>query len=187
MTLEHPCMKCTPAENHEHQRKRILNGEIIVDLAWLENDSTGVSSAIFINAPAEAVWKAISDYDNLDITLPKVVSSHIIKREGSTVTIDQIGKTGILIFERSVHFVLEAREEYLQRIEFHQVEGDFETYRGEWVIESMEADSGCILHYCATIKPAFFAPAVLVSFVQRQDLPGIMKAHKHRAEELHHG
>ncbi len=163
---------------------RLLKGEITVDLTWLENDATGVSSAVFIKASAASVWETISDYNNLSKTLPKVVSSRVIKRHDNVVTIEQTGRTGILIFERTVSFVLQAREEKPASIEFHQIEGDFSTYEGHWIIEPLEQYDGCVLHYQATIKPAFFAPAILVSFVQRQDLPGVMGAHKHRAETL---
>jgi hypothetical protein len=48
----------------------------------------------------------------------------------------------------------------------------------------MAETEGFVLVYHAEIKPAFFAPPILVSFVQRQDLPGIFKAHKQRAESF---
>jgi hypothetical protein len=41
-----------------------------------------------------------------------------------------------------------------------------------------------ILTYSAEIRPDFFAPSFLVAFVQRQDLPEILKAHKKRAESI---
>ena len=73
-------------------------------------------------------------------------------------------------------------EEYLKRISFEQTDGDLSVYRGEWLLESTPELSGTVLSYMAEIKPLFFAPPILVSFVQRQDLPGILKAHKQRAE-----
>ncbi len=177
-------MTLCPGKTPEPLRTRLLKGEITVDLTWLENDTTGVLSSVFIKASAASIWEAISDYNNLSRTLPKVVSSRIVERHGNEVRIEQTGRTGILIFERTVRFVLQAREEKPVRIVFHQIEGDFETYEGEWTIEPLETDGGCLLHYRATLKPAFFAPAILVSFVQRQDLPGVLGAHKQRAESL---
>ncbi|MBM3422283.1 MAG: SRPBCC family protein [Chlorobi bacterium] len=163
---------------------RLLRGETVIDLEFLPDDTTGVSAKIFIDAPPEAVWAALTDYDNLSATLPKVVSSRAAERHGTTVLLDQTGKTGIFFFEKTVTFRLRVEEEYLRRIRFEQVSGDFETYRGTWAIEELPERNGTILLYEAEIKPAFFAPAVLVSFVQRQDLPGILKAHKRRAETL---
>ncbi|MEC9487476.1 MAG: SRPBCC family protein [Prosthecochloris sp.] len=185
-----PCQKtrrsmiADDGHTSEQQRQRLLKGEIIVELDWLEHDRTGVRSSICIHASPDAVWKTISDYDRLDQTLPKVIESHEVERRDSTVTIEQTGRTGILIFERTVHFVLQATEEDRRRISFHQIEGDFDTYEGEWLIEPLAEPACCLLHYRAVIKPAFFAPAILVSFVQRQDLPGILGAHKKQAELL---
>jgi len=70
----------------------------------------------------------------------------------------------------------------LKRITFEQIDGDFLVYRGSWTLFPLSGRKGTILSYEAEIKPAFFAPPVLVSFVQRQDLPGILNAHKQRAE-----
>lgn len=161
---------------------RLLKGEILIDLALLHGDVTAVSAKIFIAAPPTAVWRALTDYDNLSNTLPKVVASRLVERNGKTVILDQTGKTGIFFFEKTVTFRLQVEEEYLKRIRFEQLSGDFDRYRGSWSIEETPEHNGTILSYKAEIRPAFFAPAVLVSFVQRQDLPGIMKAHKRTAE-----
>ncbi len=164
--------------------RRLLEGEAVISLAFLPDDVIGVSGQIFINATPENVWRALTDYDNLSKNLPKVVSSRVVERHGNEIILDQTGKTGIFIFERIVHFRLKLCEEYLKRIIFEQVEGDLSIYRGSWVLETPPEVSGTVLSYVAEIKPDFFAPPLLVSFVQRQDLPQILKAHKQRAESL---
>ncbi|MCF8217063.1 MAG: SRPBCC family protein [Chlorobium sp.] len=175
-------MKIEPNVPDQAETDRLIRGEIVIDLAFLPDDVTGIKAKIFVAAPPEAVWGALTDYDNLSRTLPKVVASSVTERSGSTVILDQIGKTGIFFFEKTVTFSLSVREERLKRILFEQISGDFERYRGSWQLFALPDHKGTILVYEAEIKPAFFAPALLVSFVQRQDLPGILKAHKRTAE-----
>ncbi len=165
-----------------HEHNRLISGEILIDLSYHDDDIIGVNGGIFIDAAPEEVWKTLTDYDNLSKTLPKVVASRLIEKKNGEIILEQTGKTGILIFEKTVNFRLKIYEEYLHRVSFEQISGDFHIYHGEWLLETHHEYEGTFLHYYAKIKPLFFAPPVLVSFVQRQDLPGILSAHKKRAE-----
>jgi hypothetical protein len=165
------------------QERRLVQGDILIDLAFLADDIIGVRGSVFIDAPPEAVWRALTDYDNLHRTLPKVMASRLVERKDSEVILDQTGKTGIFIFEKTVNFRLLVKEEHLKRIVFEQISGDFLVYGGSWLLLPLSGRKSTILSYEATIKPAFFAPPILVSFVQRQDLPGILRAHKQSAEK----
>ncbi|NMW18562.1 MAG: cyclase [Chlorobiaceae bacterium] len=169
---------------NEKELKELQKGDILICLAYLPDDVVSVNSKIHIDAPPAQVWKTLTDYDNLSSYLPKVLSSKVVERHGNEIILDQIGKTGIFIFEKIVHFRLKITEEYPSKISFGQIEGDFAVYLGEWVLDSSQTIEGTILSYNAEMKPLFFAPPILVSFVQRQDLPGILKAHKQRAETL---
>ena len=168
----------------EKEIQQLQKGEVFINLTYLPDDVVSVSSRIHINAPPEAVWKTLTDYDNLSSYLPKVMTSHVVERNGNEITLDQTGKTGIFIFEKVVNFRLKLREEYPESISFEQISGDFLVYQGEWLLETSTAIQGTLLSYNAKLKPRFFAPPILVSFVQWQDLPGILKAHKQRAEAL---
>ena len=83
-----------------------------------------------------------------------------------------------------MHFQLKLTEKFPESISFEQISGDFLVYQGDWRLETSSAIQGTLLLYNAKLKPLFFAPPILVSFVQWQDLPGILKAHKQRAEAV---
>ncbi|MCG8341645.1 MAG: SRPBCC family protein [Chlorobiales bacterium] len=166
-----------------HDHNQLLSGEILIGLSYHDDDVIGVTGGIHIEAPPEEVWKTLTDYDNLSKTLPKVVASRLIEKKNGEIILEQTGKTGILIFEKTVNFRLKLYEEYLHRVSFEQISGDFHVYHGEWLLETHHEHEGTFLHYNAKIKPLFFAPPVLISFVQRQDLPGVLSAHKKRAEK----
>jgi carbon monoxide dehydrogenase subunit G len=168
----------------ETEIQQLQKGDVFINLTYLPDDVVSVSSKIHINATPEHVWKTLTDYDNLSSYLPKVIGSHVVERHGNEITLDQTGKTGIFIFEKVVHFRLKIREEFPDSISFEQISGDFLVYQGEWILETSSTIQGTLLSYNAKLKPLFFAPPILVSFVQWQDLPGILKAHKQRAEAV---
>ena len=169
---------------NETELQQLQKGNILINLTYLPDDIVSVSSKIHINALPAQVWKTLTDYDNLSSYLPKVMASSVVERCGNEITLDQTGKTGIFIFEKVVHFQLKLSEEFPKCISFEQISGDFLVYQGEWLLETSGAIQGTLLSYNAKLKPLFFAPPILVSFVQRQDLPGILMAHKQRAEAV---
>ena len=160
------------------KRSRIMQGEIIIDLDWLPDGVIGASGCVFIEAEPPVVWQMLTDYDHLHETMPKVTSSRLLESRNQTRIIAQSGKSGIFIFEKTVNFTLKVEEVFPEHLYFSQIGGDFQVYEGEWRLEAVDSDSGTgtLLTYQAEIKPDFFAPQFVVSFVQSQDLPTILKA-----------
>jgi carbon monoxide dehydrogenase subunit G len=165
-------------ENLSDGQIKQMRGEIPVESVFLENDVIGITGKIFIDAGIRKVWNVLTDYSNLGGTLPKITRSLIVEENGTEKTVEQSGKTGIFIFEKTVHFTLKVREDFPHRIDFRQIRGDFHVYEGSWILEAHPDGQSTFLTYEARIKPAFFAPPILVSFVQRQDLPNVLKAIK---------
>jgi hypothetical protein len=160
-----------------HKKARILHGEVLINLDWLADNVIGASGSVFIRTAPPVVWQMLTDYNQLRETMPKVVSSTLVEENGSSKIIDQSGKSGIFIFEKIVNFRLKVDEEYPKHLHFTQIGGDFRIYEGDWYLEAVNGQNepGTLLTYEAKIKPDFFAPQFLVSFVQSQDLPTILK------------
>lgn len=159
--------------------ERLRRGEITMELAYLPDDIIQAVGRVCIKAAPEVVWRMLADYDHLHETMPKVTSSELIEDHGDMKVIEQTGRSGFLIFERSVRFRLRVQEHYPIRLSFEQIEGDFKVYEGSWELETLECNGGgrcTLLTYEARIKPDFFAPSFLVSFVQSQDMPVILQA-----------
>lgn len=162
----------------DDKTRRLLHGELLVDIDWFSGDVIGASGSVFVKAPPEVVWGMLTDYGQLHHTMPKVTSSALVEDRGTCKIIEQTGKSGIFIFERSVHFRLKVEEEYPKRLRFEQVDGDFKVYEGNWYLEPAMGVSGAgtLVTYEAKMRPDFFAPPLLVSFVQSQDLPAILRS-----------
>jgi hypothetical protein len=160
------------------KRARVMQGEILIDLDWLPDGVIGANGCVLIEAEPPVVWRMLTDYDHLHETMPKVVSSRLLESNNHTRIIAQSGKSGIFIFEKTVNFTLKVEEVFPEHLWFSQIGGDFQVYEGEWQLEAVDGKNGhaTLLTYKAEIKPDFFAPQFLVSFVQSQDLPTILKA-----------
>ncbi|NTV03185.1 MAG: cyclase [Chlorobiaceae bacterium] len=165
-------------EINADKKARLLRGELLVDIDWLATDVIGARGCVFVKASPEIVWGMLTDYGHLHETMPKVTSSALVEDRGACKIIEQTGKSGIFIFERSVHFMLKVDEDFPKRLHFEQVKGDFKVYEGNWFLEAVrsEHEAGTIVTYQARMKPDFFAPPILVSFVQSQDLPAILRS-----------
>jgi ribosome-associated toxin RatA of RatAB toxin-antitoxin module len=164
------------------EKARLLNGEVIVVLSSLDNGVTGVSGKIHIAAPPDKVWTVLTDYDNHKNFIPRLTDSGLISDNGAEQVMFQRGKTRIFLFQKSVYIQLRIRGEYLRRLEFQEISGDFKVYKGRWLLEDYPKGQGTFLSYESEVKPAFFAPSFVVKFVQKHDFPEVLSAIKVRAE-----
>ena len=155
---------------------------ILVKTSDRDDGVTGVVGKVYINASPRSVWAAITDYDNQKNFVPKLIDSGLISDNGTEQVMFEKGKTGVLFFRKTVFIKLNVRGEYLQRLSFRQVEGDFKIYEGDWLVERAPDGKGTLLTFRAKIKPDFFAPAAFVRKVQENDLPMVLAAMKKRAE-----
>ncbi|TCD46972.1 SRPBCC family protein [Chlorobium sp. N1] len=171
-----------PPPPDEAAARRLRAGEVPVELRILQDGTVSVLGRILVEAPPERVWHAVTDYANLQRTLPKLTESRVLSREGPAIEIEQSGRSGILFLELTVRFRLRVDEEPPHSVLFRQLEGDFSRYGGRWDMEGTENGAATILTYSALVRPKFFAPPFLVAFVQRQDLPDILRAHRRTAE-----
>ncbi|AAM72294.1 MAG TPA: cyclase [Chlorobaculum sp.] len=155
---------------------------ITVQTSDLDDGVTGVVGKVYIEASPKHVWAAITDYNNHKSFVPKLIDSGLISDNGREQVMFERGKTGIFLFRKTVYIKLSLQGEYPKRLDFHQIEGDFKVYEGDWLIERASDGKGSILTFRAKIKPDFFAPAMFVRKVQQNDLPMVLAAMKKRAE-----
>ncbi|ACF45733.1 cyclase/dehydrase [Prosthecochloris aestuarii DSM 271] len=166
--------------------KELLDGNPRIAISYRANDLFHAEGAIAVNAPAETIWNLLTDYNNLSTIIPKVIDSRLIEDNGSHKIIDQTGKSGILFIEKSVRIVLKVTEKFPNALLFEMVEGDFSTYTGSWSFRPGSSREQTFVSWQTDFKPTFFAPPFLVSFLQHQDLPVVMKAIKALAESRYH-
>ncbi len=171
-------------EASAEQKTKLLNGEVIVALSSLGDGVTGVTGHIYIAAPPQEVWQAITDYDNHKNFVPNVLDSGVLSDNGTEKIMFEKGKSGMFLFQKKVFAKLKVWGERLKHLQFEQLEGDFKVYRGEWILDENHQGKGTFLTYRAQVKPDFFAPQFAIRNVQERDCPLMMLAMKKQAEAL---
>ncbi len=164
--------------------KTVATDSVTVTLTELEDNVTGVAGSILIKCPAEDIWRVLTDYNNFSRFVPRILHSKLVRDGGASKMIEQIGQTGISFIRVRARVTLEVEEEYLERISFSAVGGDFKVYAGSWFIQDKPGVEGTMLHYQARIKPRFPTPPALVRHVQKNDLPQVLSAIRQRVRKI---
>ncbi|NTW55992.1 MAG: cyclase [Chlorobiaceae bacterium] len=166
------------------EKARLVGGEVIVALSSLDDGVTGVTGHIYVAAPPQEVWQAITDYDNHKNFVPNVLDSGVIADNGTEKIMFEKGKSGVFLFQKKVYTKMKVWGDRLKHLYFEQIDGDFKVYRGEWILDENRQGKGTFLTYRAQVKPDFFAPQFAVRNVQERDCPLMMLAMKKQAEAL---
>ncbi|XP_037491060.1 uncharacterized protein LOC105632663 isoform X4 [Jatropha curcas] len=96
-----------------------------------------VVASITVKAPVREVWKVLTTYESLPEIVPNLAISKILSRENNKVRILQEGCKGLLYMVLHARVVLDLCEHLQQEISFEQVEGDFDSFQGKWLLEQL--------------------------------------------------
>lgn len=156
---------------------------IEIVLSKMPNGVTGMKSTIYIDAPPVIVWKVLTDYNNLKRYIPRMVESDLVEDRGDSKVIELLGEFRVLFFRKTIQVSINMRETFPTRIDYEQISGDFEIYRGSWILQ-MYAARGTILTYEAQIKPSFMIPDFILQDMLNKDMIAGLTALKAEAERL---
>ncbi|XP_022750866.1 uncharacterized protein LOC111299726 [Durio zibethinus] len=96
-----------------------------------------VVASITVKAPVREVWNVLTAYESLPEIVPNLAISKVLSRESNKVRILQEGCKGLLYMVLHARVVLDLHEELEQEISFEQVEGDFDSFQGRWLLEQL--------------------------------------------------
>ncbi|KAK6128391.1 hypothetical protein DH2020_037867 [Rehmannia glutinosa] len=96
-----------------------------------------VVACITVKAPVREVWNILTAYESLPEIVPNLAISKVLSRENNKVRILQEGCKGLLYMVLHARVVLDLIELREQEIKFEQVEGDFDAFRGKWILEKL--------------------------------------------------
>jgi uncharacterized membrane protein len=158
---------------------RLAAGEIIVHMG---PDGQHVFAAVNIRAPAEVVWKVITDCEEAPKFMPGMKACRRLEAapDGSWENIEREYKYSWLM--PAAHDVVRTEYHKPQRIEFRRVSGDFKDQQGAWLLTASPDGSATVLEYQFYVDLGFWLPHSLIQRSLRSDLPAAMKAVRTRAE-----
>ncbi|XVF58880.1 hypothetical protein PTKIN_Ptkin07bG0101600 [Pterospermum kingtungense] len=96
-----------------------------------------VVASITVKAPVREVWNVLTAYESLPEIVPNLAISKVLSRENNKVRILQEGCKGLLYMVLHARVVLDLHEQLEQEISFEQVEGDFNSFQGKWLLEQL--------------------------------------------------
>ena len=74
--------------------------------------------------------------------------------------------------------------EYPRKVSFEKISGDFEVYRGFWMLEEAASAKGTKLTYEIEIKPSFSVPSFIFQSMLKKDIQSGLTTVRSAAEEL---
>lgn len=84
-------------------------------------------------APRAVTWAVLTDYDDLDQFVSSMRTSRVLRRTRDSLIVEQVAVGRVFLFSRTIHLVLEVREEPFDTIRFADISHrDLRAYRGEW-------------------------------------------------------
>lgn len=160
---------------------------IVEDILDLKIEKSGknsrrITAKIEVEAPLDAVWNVLTDYERLADFIPGLTVSQLLERRENGARLLQIGEQnlafGLKFKAKGIVDVVENELEILpigirRDIDFKMVEGDFEVFEGKWGIEQFEGSTGnqnfsikkdfrTLLSYIVDVQPKKWLPVALV-------------------------
>jgi hypothetical protein len=182
-TAPSQCKAETPPEVLPYEAAIEYKKLIAITLSKMPDGVTGMKSTAYINAPPVIVWKVLTDYNNLKRYIPRMVESDLVEARGNLKVIDLTGEFRVLLFKKTIRVSINMLETYPSRIDYEKISGDFEVYRGSWILQ-MYSSEGTILTYESEIKPSFAAPDFIFQGILKNDMVAGITALKAEAERL---
>ncbi|CAN4124843.1 unnamed protein product [Withania somnifera] len=131
-----------------------------------------VVASITVKAPVREVWNVLIAYESLPEIVPNLAISKILSRENNKVRILQEGCKGLLYMVLHARVILDLSEHIEQEIIFEQVEGDFDSFQGKWILEQLGSHH-TLLKYSVESKMhknSFLSEAIMEEVIY-EDLP----------------
>lgn len=177
------CKADEPPQAHSSEATREYRKIIEIALTKMPDGVTGMKSTVYIDAPSVTVWKVLTDYNNLKRYIPRMVESDLVEDKGDLKVIALIGVFRVFLFKKTIHVSINMHETFPSRIDYEKISGDFEVYKGSWILQRYSSD-GTILTYESEIKPTFIAPDFIFQDILKKDMVAGLTALKAEAERL---
>jgi polyketide cyclase/dehydrase/lipid transport protein len=166
-------------------QQRLAAGEVVVQTAT-GNDSARlegrVRAAVWIRAPAQAIWDAVTDCRQAVAFVPGLRSCRRVDRAPDGRWEEFEHEVRYAWYLPSVRYVFRADYDPPRRIDFHRVSGDLKEEAGSWRLTAAPVVAATQVEYELYVQPGFWIPQTLITRALRRDLPAALTALRERVE-----
>ncbi|KAM3095203.1 SRPBCC family protein [Phormidesmis sp. 146-35] len=100
------------------------------------------TARVLVKGSPAMAWLVLTDYGNFSKFLPNVVSSKILESKGDRKVVEQIDSRQVFLVTIQSRVRSSIVEKAKTRIDFQLVEGDLQSLKGYWMIESIAPFKG---------------------------------------------
>ncbi|KAL6783803.1 hypothetical protein ACKKBF_B05860 [Auxenochlorella protothecoides x Auxenochlorella symbiontica] len=119
-----------------------------------------VVASVAVHAPRSVIWEALTGYSDLPGIIPSLETSEVLPRRPGPahglLRLRQVCSKRVGYLSLQAQAVMEVLEKEQREIQFRQVEGDLDFFRGKWMVEDdVEEETGvpvCKVTYAAEGK-----------------------------------
>lgn len=165
----------------------VLSEEVLLTVSKLEGRQRRIEATIYLPQPIEQVWGVLTDYEALADFIPNLAKSCRVPHPDGGIRVEQIGIQNLKVVTFSARVVLDMVEEYPSVIRFTMAEGDFKSFSGEWLLQSVpETDGGGTrLTYILEVWAKATIPVIAIEQRLKKDLPQNLYAIRDRLLALY--
>ena len=167
---------------------RLGDGAVLVegDLA-AEHPAGNVRAAVQIRAPAERVFRTLTDCAEALRFVPHLRHCAVLESapDDSWQVVEQQIDYGW--FMPHAYYVFRAEYDRFTHIRFSNVRGDFRENHGNWDFRPTADGNATIVTYRVQVVPRFYVPRWIMRSTLKRDLPELMKGLRQRSEAPHPG
>lgn len=157
------------------QLSQLKDGKILVYVQRSHSQQKGmVEALVLIHAPAETIWKIMTDCPGAPTFVPGLKSCTVLN-SGKNWEIIRHQVKWVWFFPR-ISYVFRADYKINRRIDFVRIRGDLREMRGSWRLYPLNGAGQTIVHYEVYLDPSFFIPQWLVERSLMKDLPELLAA-----------
>ncbi|MES2034742.1 MAG: SRPBCC family protein [Pseudomonadota bacterium] len=138
----------------------------------LDGDAALIHAAIDIPAPAERIWKAMTDCRYAAKLVANVTRCRILS-QGPGWDVREHVTSGNMIVP-TIRNVFRSDYEPYRRIRFHRVDGDLKAMQGEWGLTAFNGGKWTRVTYENRLAARILAPAIAVRAGLRKDTPKVL-------------
>lgn len=140
-----------------------------------ERNAGSFSAAIEIDAPAEHVFRTMTDCAQALKFVPHLTRCVVLETapDGSWQII--LHEVNYQWFMPRVSYVFRADYEPFTRVRFSAVRGDFDVNEGVWELLPRRDGAATVVTYRAQVVPRFFVPRWLALASLKRDLPELLR------------
>jgi len=128
-----------------------------------------------VQAPLEAAWRVLTDYEKMSEFVPDLASCKILSRTGNRVIVEQYGLARALFLSRAIHLVVQVTESPKSAIDIALISGDMRHYESRWTLTPLPA-GGTRIAYRGRLMPDFYVPAMFGAALIQADIERMIRA-----------